>query len=108
MLNPLLRARPWLLAALSACLVRADSASDMILNNIEKRVQINSPGAHPFQLEADFTAQMITSLPGHITWKWLNEEVSSQEITIGPYHQIQVHKGDTSLTVAMDLSPLFA
>src|SRR5882724_1070537 len=76
----------------------ADAASDMLLSNIQKRVDIASPGAHPFQLEADFTAQFNTPQEGHVTWKWLNRRFSSQEITVGSYHQISVRKGDASYT----------
>jgi TonB family protein len=87
------------LAALSVQRLRAgDAASDMLLSNIEKRVDIASPGAHPFQLEADFTVQVNTPQEGHVTWKWLSKEFSSQEITVGSYRQISVHKGEASYT----------
>ena len=93
MLKPELRYTLLFLVVFSR-LIHAESANDILLKNIVNKVNIASSEGRPFQLDAHFTAQINTPLQGHITWKWLSKDISSQEITIGSYHQTHVHKGD--------------
>ncbi|HEX4489130.1 MAG TPA: TonB family protein [Terriglobales bacterium] len=96
MFKPTLQCRLQLiLIAASSLLGRADSASDFLLTSIANRVDIASSSGKPFQLEADFTAQINVPQAGHITWKWVNKALWSQEITVGSYHQIILKKGET-------------
>lgn len=83
-----------LLAILLVVLSRADSADEQLLLTIENRVDIQSSQGKPFQLEADFSAQMNVPQEGHITWKWLNKDNWSQVITLGGYGETKVRKGE--------------
>jgi protein TonB len=76
-------------------LAEVDSAAQQVITAARERVDIRSGGAKPFQLEAEFTAQINVSQDGHFTWKWVAKDFWSQEITIGCYRQLNVRKGDT-------------
>src|SRR5437899_11452357 len=84
-----------LLLGVSGCLAEVDSADQRLLTAAGDRVDIRSPGAKPFQLDADFTAQINIPQDGHLTWKWVARDLWSQEITMGDYRQLNVRKGDT-------------
>lgn len=81
--------------AFSVCLAEVKPADTQLLTAVRERADLRSPGAKPFQLEADFTAQSTIQRHGHFTWEWAAQDLWSQEITMGNYRQLSVRKGDT-------------
>lgn len=81
--------------AVSGCLAVVNPADQQLLTAVSERVGIRSPGAKPFQMDADFMAQSVVPEHGHLTWEWAAEDLWSQEITMGDYRQVNVRKGDT-------------
>jgi hypothetical protein len=74
---------------------RADTPDQQLLTAVSDRVNIRSTGAHPFQMDADFTAQINVPQKGHLTWKWVSSDLWSQEVEMGAYRQLNIRKGDT-------------
>jgi TonB family protein len=73
---------------------QSTSAKDQLAFAAGDRVDIRSVGAKPFQLEADFTAQVNIPLGGHLVWKWSNKQLWSQEFTMDDYRQLNIRNGD--------------
>jgi hypothetical protein len=74
---------------------RADTPDQQLLTAVSDRVNIRSTGAHPFQMDADFTSQINVPQKGHLTWKWVSSDLWSQEVEMGAYRQLNIRKRDT-------------
>lgn len=85
----------FLVSAVSGCLADAGSADQQLPTTAANRVDIRSSSAKPFELDADFTAQINTPQDGRLTWKWAARDLWRQEITMGDYRQVMVRDGDT-------------
>ena len=92
---PICRVLFLLITVSGCCLAEVNSADQQRLTEASDRVDIRSPGAKSFQLDADFTAQVNTPQDGHFTLKWVTNNLWSQEIAIGDYRQLNIRKGDT-------------
>jgi len=53
----------------------------------------------PFQLEADFTAQIQVPMKGHLILKWEASDRSWSKIVMGPFEQIAIRDGEKSYIV---------
>ena len=84
-----------LLPTILGCLADVGPADQQLLTAAADLVNIRSIGAGPFQLDADFRAQINIPRDGHLTLKWVAKDLWSLEITMGDYRQLNVRKGDT-------------
>jgi TonB family protein len=53
----------------------------------------------PFQLDADFTAQIQVPMKGHLILKWEAADRSWSKIVMGPFEQIAIRDGEKSYIV---------
>jgi TonB family protein len=73
------------------CISEADGQQ---LNAAANQVNLTASGSKPFELRADFTAQVKVPMSGHLVWKWASRDSWSQEVMLGDYSEIRVRKGD--------------
>lgn len=81
--------------AIPAGLAEGDPVSEQRLKSASDLLAIRSEGSKPFWLDADFTAQINVPQNGHLTWKWADKNLWSQEITLGDFRQLNIRKEDT-------------
>jgi protein TonB len=106
----------------SACAYAANDnqAGEQLLTDAGKLVDIQATDAKPFQLDIDFQAQVNSPQTGHFTLKWAGEDRWWRQISMGPYRQVEVRKGEmvynsrnnpfTPLRIAelLELVPVFS
>lgn len=69
-----------------------------MLADARRQTNIFHKDAEPFQLEADFVAQIQTPLQGHITIKWESNDHWWNKITLVDFVEINVRNGEKEYT----------
>lgn len=80
------------------CAVSADQEAEQLLKDARQQANIFHKDAEPFQLEADFVAQVQTPLHGHITLKWESSGHWWRKVTMADFVEIDVRNGEKQYT----------
>ena len=84
----------FLLLVASAVLAGTDPAAQQLLADAEKQADIFQADASPFQLDVDFTAQLMVPTPGHLTLKWDAHDRWWRRVTLSGFQQIEIRDKD--------------
>ncbi len=88
----------FLLYAVS-CLPGDKQAEQQLLATAQHQSDLFQKVNGPFQLEADFTAQIQVPMKGHLILKWEAADRSWSKIVMGPFEQIAIRDGEKSYIV---------
>lgn len=84
-----------LLAPLQASFAAVDPALHELLSDSSRQADIFAKGSPPFEMEADFVAQLRVPTKGHLTLKWGAPDRYWQQVTIGDFQQTDIRKGES-------------
>jgi TonB family protein len=82
------------LSGLPLCLGGVDPASQRLFTAAARQTYIFVADAAPFQLEADFKAQMQVPTEGHLSLKWDSKDRLWRRIVDGGFEQIDIKNGE--------------
>jgi TonB family protein len=82
------------LLAGSSVLAGTDPAVQQLLADATKQADIFQADASPFQLDVDFTAQLMVPTPGHLILKWDAHDRWWRKVTVSGFQQIEIRDGD--------------
>src|SRR5882724_3117478 len=83
-----------LLAVVPLCSAGVDSSAQQLLTAAARQVNIFTADAAPFQLDADFIAQIQVPTEGHLILRWDSKDRSWRRIINGDFEQIDIKKGE--------------
>lgn len=83
----------------ASCFPGDKLAEQQLLATAQHQADLFQKENGPFQLEADFTAQIQVPMKGHLTLKWEAADRSWSKIVMGPFEQIAIRDGEKSYIV---------
>src|SRR5581483_8251359 len=82
------------LLAGSSVLAGTDPAVQQLLADATKQADIFQADASPFQLDVDFTAQLMVPTPGHLMFKWDAHNRWWRKVTLSGFQEVEIRDGD--------------
>jgi len=87
-----------LACGISPLLASENPAAKQLFVSAEQQSNLFHDQAEPFQLEADFQAQLNVPTQGHLTLKWGGKDRWWSKVVMGSFEQIVIRNGDMVYT----------